>query len=224
MASLTSSSPAAVPAGAWTGGYEQRPGLGYGVRLPSGPRLAPAPELTAAPRSRLAEERGSQSSGSSGQAAQVVYAPRPVSQIKSQTIRASTPTQQEQDAVDTLLFMSSPANSVHFANSQATSPRRGEFAVPRQPQRSGYGAHQPKRPSLVGRRSMSSEEDIYAEKRAADELNAERQAKRQSFGRLQSGKDVDRLLDQLADAAGSDEDDNTSDIRRTRRQATTMRM
>jgi len=190
MASLTSS--------AWSG-YAQGSPAGYGP-VSNGPgRLAPAPELMAASQS--------QSSSSSGQAAQNAYAARGLSHARTQALRASTPTQQEQDAVDTLLLMSSPANSANFA--KAASPGRTGFAVPQQHHRPGYG--HTKIPSIVSHRSMSSEDVFGGENRQAMGAGdvAERQAKRRSFGRLQSNKDVDKLLDEIADADTEDEEIRT---------------
>ena len=193
MASLTSS--------AWLG-YAQGSPAGYGP-VSNGPgRLAPAPELMAASHSAQ-----SQSSSSSDRAAQNAFAAKGVSHARTQALRASTPTQQEQDAVDTLLFMSSPANSANFAS--AASPGRGGFAVPQQHHRPGYG--HTKRPSIVSHRSMSSEDVFGGEHRQAMGAGdaAERQAKRRSFGRLQSNKDVDKLLDEIADADTEDEEIRT---------------
>jgi len=157
----------------------------------------------------------SESSGSSGNRASK-YAPKPFTHARTASLRANTPTQQEQDAIETLLGMSSPGPPVNFANSQTTSPKRGEFAVPQQHNRPGYGGSQARRPSLVGSRSMSSEElDSVTASRRAHNDDSEQKAKRRSFGVLKSSKDVDDLLDQIADAADTDDedDDNTATLR-----------
>lgn len=207
MASITSSAPSA----GWSS--YQRNATGYGPVLnAAGSGLQPAPELTSAPRKHYAEDRMSESSGSSGNMAPR-YAPKPITHARTASLRANTPTQQEQDAIETLLGMSSPGPSVNFANSQTTSPKRAEFAVPQQHNRPGYGV---RRPSLVGSRSMSSEEleNVAASRRAHND-DSEQQAKRRSFGVLKSSKDVDDLLDQIADAADTDDEDedNTATLR-----------
>jgi len=58
---------------------------------------------------------------------------------------------------------------------------------------------------------MSSEDVFGGENRQAMGAGdvAERQAKRRSFGRLQSNKDVDKLLDEIADADTEDEEIRT---------------
>ena len=79
----------------------------------------------------------------------------------------STPTPAEQDAVDTLLFMSSPANSANFgrgrnglstANSSSqTSPTKSNFTKPGSRGSSGFG---PVPASLPKSASISSDEDM----------------------------------------------------------------
>jgi len=56
---------------------------------------------------------------------------------------------------------------------------------------------------------MSSEElDSVTESRRVNHDDSEQKAKRRSFGVLKSSKDVDDLLDQIADAASSDEEED----------------
>lgn len=63
----------------------------------------------------------------------------------------------------------------------------------------------------MGRRSMSSEElETMVESRRPHHDDSEQQAKRRSFGVLKSSRDVDDLLDQIADAASSDEENGTN--------------
>lgn len=205
MASITSSAPAV--------GYPgyQRGVASYGPVLNAqGARLAPAPDLTSARRTYQVDDRMSESSGSSGNVASK-YSSKAITHARTASLRANTPTQQEQDAIETLLGMSSPGPATTFANSQSTSPKRAEFAVPQQHNRPGYGGNQVRRPSLVGRRSMSSEElETMVESRRPHHDDSEQQAKRRSFGVLKSSRDVDDLLDQIADAASSDEENGTN--------------
>jgi len=205
MASITSSAPAV--------GYPgyQRGAASYGPVLNAqGAGLAPAPDLTSARRTYQVDDRLSESSGSSGNVASK-YSSKAITHARTASLRANTPTQQEQDAIETLLGMSSPGPATAFANSQSTSPKRAEFAVPQQHDRPGYGSSQVRRPSLVGGRSMSSEElETMGESRRTHHDDSEQQAKRRSFGVLKSSRDVDDLLDQIADAASSDEENDTN--------------
>ena len=95
------------------------------TRLQSGVSLAPAPELRAQRAPRLSHGHGH----------------RPVlstSSVPSGSIpRTTTPTPREQEAVDSLLFMSSPANTINYKRSaQSTAanhaPSRKDLALPSQ--------------------------------------------------------------------------------------------
>lgn len=56
---------------------------------------------------------------------------------------------------------------------------------------------------------MSSEEmENIVQSRSTHHADSEQQAKRRSFARLKSNKDVDDLLDQIADAANTDDEED----------------
>lgn len=125
--------------------------------------------------------------------------------------RPNTPTPQEQDAVDTLLFMSSPANS-QFPHPTST--------VHPSPLRSGTGwgpannaLHRPlplHRPWMTrtGSNGSSGDDSIDAATATSGEsrnTDHERQAKRRSYGLLKSNRDVDQLLDDMNDGSSEDE-------------------
>lgn len=163
---------------------------------PPVPTLAPAPELTTKSRHQRSDSK--------------------LSTTTTRTMRATTPTPQEQDAVDTLLFMSSPANSSRFTHNPAAnmninnaqgSPSRAQFAMPRR-NLPGTGP-----PTLFDRASASSEEEVLlstsSSKRGltATTDRMQRQAKRRSYGRMETEKDVDRLLDQMRDVVSSSEEE-----------------
>jgi len=124
--------------------------------------------------------------------------------------RAKTPTPQEQDAVDTLLFMSSPANSQfpqHTSSIAQPSPLRPE--VPSWAHsNSRLGDHH--RPWLARTISGGSSGDdslggATTTSGASQTTSYERQAKRRSFGPLKSTRDVDKLLDEMNDGSSEDE-------------------
>ena len=143
------------------------------VQQSNGPSLAPAPELVPSRKNRrshttrappLASSRGT-----------------PHSHLTTTT----TPTQQEQDAVDTLLFLSSPANSARF-NSQAKTPY-GLAPPPSPPKHSETRFSPP-----YGGRDMSSG------------------AKFGPPGTLKSERDIDQLLEEMREYSSAASADNGS--------------
>lgn len=185
------------------------------IRSGPKPSLAPAPDLISSRHPRR----------SSGQSAN--HPPPRLSTTLPPTksrppphLRVTTPTPQEQEVVDTLIFMSSPANSARFpppsrnglttADSSAQcSPLRTEFAVPA------------KRANGIQRDgSRSSEEEVLWRSPAAQE----RQAKRRSLGvrgpsaGLRNERDVETLLDEMREGDGprSGADNGGRGVDRTR--------
>ena len=151
------------------------------ANVTSGPRkLAPAPDLVASGRAGVAN-------GKSGAKPIPTYAQR-----------AMTPTQQEQDAVDSLLLMGSPANSQPYYGSSNGSPRRPQFSgsPPRRMEGPISSA-----PLLVNGVNASSENEYLGTKRMSmNTLEMERQAKRRSLA-----GNVEQLLNQMAETSSDDD-------------------
>jgi len=135
-----------------------------------------------------------------------------------------TPTPQEQDAVDTLMFMSSPANSqfpAHMGGSSSQPSRlRSETGWGQHPGASTSSANirmtasqpqQLQRPWATRTRSDESSSsgngNDAASRSSASTNYDERQAKRRSLGLLKSNRDVDRLLDDMDEGGNSTEDE-----------------
>lgn len=143
------------------------------------PSLAPAPELLPSNRRRshghLNQPQMPQS-----------YLGSPASGAYASG--SMTPTQQEQDAVDTLVLMSSPANSGHFPRDSVLSPKHQVLSTAR--------AH--------SARMNSSHviEDAYILSTAASAHHR----KRRSLRSLQNVSDVERLLDEMREYDSNDDE------------------
>lgn len=167
------------------------PSESYERGTPMRPSLAPSPDLNV-PSSSVRRTNGLQ------------HPPKLITSEPSapQVRRAETPTQQEQDAVDTLLFMSSPANSNRYprdstvGSSAAPSPRRSEFARQQRPLRVLPNGM----PGISRMTSSSSEEEYVKANGISQEEKERRLAKRRSLGPapFSSEREVDRILDRMA--------------------------
>ncbi len=180
------------------------------------PSLAPAPNLTSSRHSRRSNGRSANS--------QPPRLSTTLSPTKSRPphLRVTTPTPQEQEVVDTLIFMSSPANSARFHHSSRNglttadssaqcSPLRTEFAVPA------------KRANGFQRDGSRSSEEEVIWRSPADQ---ERQTKRRSLGvrgpsaGLRNERDVETLLDEMREGEGPrSSDDGGQTVGRTRKGA-----
>ena len=167
------------------------------AKLRPSPALAPAPDLTP---SRSARRSGARPAH---------YAPRmPDASVNGVTGAGSmTPTPQEQDAVDTLLFMSSPANSAAYARErerdrQAAARNRSPAEFARPPSGGMLS------PSAKAGRVNGAEVGEASELSSGDEVGyargvKESDSKRRSLGSLRTARDVDLFLDEMGKGSSS---------------------
>ena len=158
--------------------------------------LAPAPDLTP---SRLTNPRRSHNFSSTSDnsppklptSSAALHTPKR-SQSNNLPRPNLTPTPQEQDAVDTLLFMSSPANSSTFArdrfNRGAAFNHNGTAS-----------AHSsPRRGHIASSGIAGGSERAQAQRSPAEMARV----KRRSVGGVRDGKDVEALLDEMGEGWG----------------------